>query len=120
LYIPLNQQNKHWIQGVLGENPYLPFNYFYDEVTWSYSLLRGFSGDGFLTQPLPAAAKLQPIADPSSGTAPAAPATVYAFNTDSMPGLAMVNQLLSQGATVSRAGAAFDDSNTHFDTGAAL
>ena len=24
LYIPLNQGNKHWIQAVLGENPYLP------------------------------------------------------------------------------------------------
>jgi hypothetical protein len=46
LYIPLNQGNKHWIQAVLGENPFLPFPYFYDQVTWSYSMLRGFSGDG--------------------------------------------------------------------------
>src|SRR5207245_2622245 len=30
LYIPLAQGPKHWIQAVLGEHPYLPFNYFYD------------------------------------------------------------------------------------------
>ncbi len=41
LYIPMTQGNKHWIQGVLDENPFLPFNYFYDQVTWSYPLLRG-------------------------------------------------------------------------------
>ena len=28
----MNQGNKHWIQAVLDENPFLPFNYFYDEV----------------------------------------------------------------------------------------
>jgi hypothetical protein len=26
LYIPLGQGTKHWIQAVMGENPYLPFN----------------------------------------------------------------------------------------------
>jgi len=24
LYIPMNQGNKHWIQAVLGKNPFLP------------------------------------------------------------------------------------------------
>ena len=52
--------HHHWIQSVLGENPYLPFPYFYDQVTWSYSLLRGFSGDGFLTQQLPAGTSMSP------------------------------------------------------------
>jgi hypothetical protein len=120
LYIPLAQGTKHWIQAVLGENPYLPFNYFYDEVTWSYSLLRGFSGDGFLTQPMPARTPMTPIGTPAQGTAPAAAAPVYAFNTDSMTGLAMVSQLLNQGATVARGAAAFDAAGVHFDTGAAL
>jgi hypothetical protein len=120
LYIPLSQQNKHWIQGVLGENPYLPFNYNYDVVTWSYSLLRGFAGDGFLTRQLPATARLRPIGAPQLGTAPAGAAAVYAFNTDSMSGLAMVNQLLGQGASVSRAAGAFDAGGVHFDSGAAL
>ncbi len=120
LYIPMSQQNKHWIQGVLGENPFLPFNYNYDVVTWSYSLLRGFAGDGFLTRQLPHSAKLSLIGDPQLGSAPPTPASVYAFNTDSMSGLAMVNQLLSQGASVSRAATAFDAGGVHFDTGAAL
>ena len=34
LWIPLSQPTKHWIQAVLGENPYLPFHYHYDVVTW--------------------------------------------------------------------------------------
>ncbi len=120
LYIPLDQGNKHWIQSVLGENPYLPFPYFYDEVTWSYSLLRGFSGDGFLTQQLPAGTSMSLVADPNATTPAPAGSPVYAFNTDSMAGLAMANQLLGQGAAVSRGAAAFDSGGVHFTTGAAL
>jgi hypothetical protein len=120
LYIPMAQGMKHWIQAVLDENPYLPFNYFYDEVTWSYSLLRGFSGDGFLTQQMPASASMSSIGDPNQGTAPASAPAVYAFNTDSMAGLAMVNQLLNQGATVARAATSFDANGQHYDSGAAL
>ena len=120
LYIPLEQGTKHWIQAVLGENPYLPFNYNYDVVTWSYSLLRGFAGDGFLTQPLPQNAKLRPIDDVQLGTTPASPQAVYAFNTDSAAALAMVDQLLGQGASVSRATTAFEADGVPFDSGAAL
>ena len=120
LYIPLAQGTKHWIQAVLDENPYLPFNYFYDEVTWSYSLLRGFSGDGFLTKQMPASAAMSLIGNPDQGTAPATAQPVYAFNTDSMTGLAMVNQLITQGATVARAATSFDANGQHFDSGAAL
>jgi hypothetical protein len=120
LYIPLGQGTKHWIQGVLDENPYLPFNYFYDVVTWSYSLLRGFSGDGFLTRQPPPSAKMSLIGDPALGSAPGTAQPVYAFNTDSADSLAMVNQLLGQGADVARAAAGFDASGVHFDSGAAL
>ena len=105
---------------MLDENPYLPFNYFYDEVTWSYSLLRGFAGDGFLTQQPPPSAKMSLIGDPALGTAPSTAQPVYAFNTDSADGLAMLNQLLGQGADVARAAAGFDASGAHFDSGAAL
>jgi hypothetical protein len=120
LYIPMNQGTKHWIQSVLGENPFLPFPYFYDQVTWSYSMLRGFSGDGFLTQQLPAGTSMSLVADPSATTPAPAGSPVYAFNTDSMSGLAMTTQLLSQGASVSRGAAAFDSGGVHFATGAAL
>jgi hypothetical protein len=120
LYIPMAQGTKHWIQAVLDENPYLPFNYFYDVVTWSYSLLRGFSGDGFLTEQMPASASMTPIGDPDQGSAPATAQPVYVFNTDSMAGLAMVNQLLTQGAAVARAATSFDANGRHFESGAAL
>jgi hypothetical protein len=120
LWIPLNQPTKHWIQAVLGENPYLPFHYFYDKVTWSYSLLRGLAGDGFLTQQLPGGTPMTPIADPAQGSAPATAQPVYAFNTDSSAALAMVNQLLGQGATVARGATAFDSDGVHFRSGAAL
>ena len=43
---------KHWIQAVLGENPFIPYDYYYDVVTWSYPLQRGLAGSGFLTQKL--------------------------------------------------------------------
>ncbi len=120
LYIPMNQGTKHWIQSVLGENPFLPFPYFYDQVTWSYSLLRGFSGDGFLTQQLPAGTSMNLVFDPMATTPAPAGSPVYAFNTDSTAGLSMAIQLLSQGAGVSRAAAAFDSGGVHFPTGAAL
>jgi hypothetical protein len=120
LYIPLSQSYKHWIQGVLDENPYLPFNYFYDVVTWSYSLLRGFAGDGFLTGQPPPGTKMSMIGDPALGSAPGAAAPVYAFNTDSAASLAMLNQLLGQGADVARAATGFNAGGTHFGSGAAL
>jgi hypothetical protein len=120
LYIPMAQGTKHWIQAVLDENPYLPFNYFYDEVTWSYSLLRGFAGDGFLTQQLPGRTPKTKIGDPAEATAPGSAQPVYAFDTDSMAALAFVNELLGQGASVSRAASAFDAHGVHFDSGAAL
>src|SRR5207247_1468098 len=119
-YIPMDQPTKHWIQAVLGENPFLPFHYFYDKVTWSYSLLRGLAGNGFLTQKPPAGTAMTPIGDPTLGSAPPSAQPVYAFNTDSMAGLAIVNQLLGQGASVSRGAAAFDSGGVHFATGAAL
>ena len=44
LYIPMEQGMKHWIQAVLGENPFIPYDYYYDVVTWSYPLQRGLAG----------------------------------------------------------------------------
>ena len=120
LWIPLSQPTKHWIQAVLGENPYLPFHYFYDQVTWSYSLLRGFSGNGFLTQQLPSGTAMTHLTAPPQAVVPSSAQAVYAFNTDSAQALAMVNQLLGQGATVARGASAFDSAGVHFVTGAAL
>jgi hypothetical protein len=120
LYIPMAQPQKHWIQAVLGENPFIPFDFYYDVVTWSFSLQRGLAGDGFLTQQIPAGTSMTEIGTPQFGTVKQADGKVYAFDTDSMQGLALVAELLSKGAKVDRAATAFDAAGEHFDTGAAL
>jgi hypothetical protein len=119
LYIPMDQPLKHWIQAVLGEDPYQPLNFFYDVAQWSYSLQRGQSGNGILVAQ-PSAVAMTEVADPGFGSAPAATSPVYAFDTDSMQSLAMVTELLDAGVVVSRGAAAFDAAGKHFETGAAL
>ena len=48
-WIPMDQPQKHWIQATLGEDPYVPFPYFYDVSSWSNPLLMGvptvYTGD---------------------------------------------------------------------------
>ena len=121
LWIPMAQSQKHWIQAVLGEDPFIPYDYYYDVVTWSYSLQRGMAGNGFLTQPLPAGVVPTEITGPVNlGSAPTAASPVYAFDTDSMAGLGLAIDLLDKGVTVSRGSTAFDAAGRHFATGAAL
>ena len=120
LWIPMAQPMKHWIQAVLGEDPFIPFNYFYDVVTWSYTLNRGLAGNGVLTRQLPSGVAMTRVNAPNFGMAPADPAPVYAFNTDSSQGLALLIELLDAGATGYRGATAFDADGHHFTTGAAL
>ncbi|MEV0157682.1 M14 family zinc carboxypeptidase [Micromonospora sp. NPDC050686] len=40
-WIPMDQPQKHWIQAIMGEDPYTPFPYFYDVSSWSNPLLMG-------------------------------------------------------------------------------
>ncbi len=40
-WIPMDQPQKHWIQAIMGEDPYVPFPYFYDVSSWSNPLLMG-------------------------------------------------------------------------------
>ncbi|WP_327035572.1 M14 family zinc carboxypeptidase [Micromonospora ureilytica] len=42
-WIPMDQPQKHWIQAILGEDPYVPFPYFYDVSSWSNPLLMGIN-----------------------------------------------------------------------------
>ncbi|MGI5212197.1 M14 family zinc carboxypeptidase [Plantactinospora sp. CA-290183] len=48
-WIPMEQPQKHWIQAIMGEDPYVPFPYFYDVSSWSNPLLMGvetvYTGD---------------------------------------------------------------------------
>jgi hypothetical protein len=120
LYIPMAQGMKHWIQAVLGENPYIPYPYYYDVVTWSYGLQRGLAGDGFLTDVHSLPTDMTEISAPDLGGAPSSTSAVYAFNTDSMQGLGLVADLLDKGVNVYRGTTAFDASGKHFFTGAAL
>jgi hypothetical protein len=120
IWIPMEQGQKHWIQAVLGENPYLPYPYNYDVTTWSYPLTRGIAGSGFLKAPLPPYVSLSEITDPGYGTVTNAGSPVYAFDTDSAQSLGLVMDLLSRGATVSRAAVKFSAANHAFVTGAAL
>jgi hypothetical protein len=116
----MGQGQKHWIQAVLGENPYLPYPYNYDVTTWSYPLTRGIAGSGFLKAPLPPYVSLTEIGDPGYGTVSNSGSPVYAFDTDSAQALGMVTELLAKGAKVYRAAASFSAANHKFSTGAAL
>jgi hypothetical protein len=120
LWIPMAQPQKHWIQAILGEDPFIPFPYFYDVVTWSYSLMRGMAGNGVLTKNLPSGVAMTKISDPPPPPVPTTTSPVYAFNADSMQGIGLVVDLLNAGATVYRAKEAFDFDGRHYDTGAGL
>jgi hypothetical protein len=120
LYIPMAQGMKHWIQAVMGENPFIPYPFYYDVVTWSYGLQRGLAGDGFLTNKDSVPTDMTQIGTPDLGGAPSPGAPVYAFNTDSAKGLALAVDLLTKGVAVSRGTQAFDEGGVHYVTGAAL
>ena len=120
LWIPLAQGTKHWIEALLEQNPYIPYNYYYDVVTWSYPLQRGLAGAGYLTRPLSALAPMTEIHDASFGSVPSTGAQVYAFNTDSMQGIGLATDLLTKGVNVYRATTAFTAGGTQFFSGAAL
>ena len=120
LWIPMDQGMKHWIQALLGENPFIPYDYYYDVVTWSYPLQRGLAGSGFLTQKLSPGIRMSEISGTDFGTVPAEASPVYAFNTDSARGLAMAIELLDKGVNVYRGVQPFTAAGKRFYTGAAL
>lgn len=100
--IPMAQAAKHWVQALLGEDPYVPFPYFYDVSGWSNPLLMGLRA-GLLTAPLPAGV---PTAPARPGDRPPAPAgaPAYAFAGDSQRAAELAFALLRAGLPVTRAG----------------
>jgi hypothetical protein len=121
LYIPMAQGMKHWIQAVMGENPFIPYPFYYDIVTWSYGMNRGLAGDGFLVNKDSVPTDMTQIGSPDLGGAPTQAAPVYAFNTDAAKALALVIDLLDQKVKVERATEAFTAADgTRFLSGAAL
>ncbi|WP_189331496.1 M14 family zinc carboxypeptidase [Actinoplanes ianthinogenes] len=101
-WIPMEQPQKHWIQATLGEDPYVPFPYFYDVSSWSNPLLMGidtlYTGD-----------RVRPRADLveriEGGTAGHAPRTgSYSYPLDSASAAHLTFRLLGQGAAPLRDG----------------
>jgi hypothetical protein len=122
LWIPTSQTMKHWINATLEENPYIPYPYYYDVVDWAFSQLSDAGGNGQLQAALPAGTPMTEIGPegPGLGAVNGLASPVYAFATDSAEGLGLVTELLTKGATVYRAGAAFEAAGTSFPTGTAL
>ena len=120
LYIPMAQSMKHWIQALLGEDPFVPYAYFYDVTGWSFSQLKGMSGNGSLTRPMPASASLSMIGAPDLGGAPANPVKYYAFNTDSSRALIMLFKLADEGVKAYRTNAGFTVGGKKYPTGTAI
>ena len=119
LWVPLAQTQKHWIQTVLGEDPYVPFYYFYDVAQWSYSHTWGMSGgNGLLREQMPSNAPMVELTSPvhfGGVTNPTKP--VLAFKTDSADGTALAMDLLYKGVKVYRGKDAFTSGGRSFPTG---
>ena len=120
LWIPMSQPQKHWIQAILGEDPFVPYFYYYDIVTWSFGMHRGLAGDGFLTRQIPAGTAMTELDTVDFGSVPSGARAVYAFDTDSMESLGLVIDLLNRGVNVYRGTRPFDAGGVHYDSGAAL
>jgi hypothetical protein len=65
-WIPMAQQQKHWIQGMLGENTYVAFPYFYDISGWSNPLLFNVRGGRSGAMLSPTADIVAPQAEPAA------------------------------------------------------
>ncbi len=118
LWIPMAQPQKHWIQAVLGEEPFVPFPYFYDVATWSYSLLRGLAGNGVLTKQHAvgrgddARQRSRRRRRSRAPRARCTRSTATRCRRSASP-----CDLMNAGATVYRAKDAFDFDGRHYDTG---
>jgi hypothetical protein len=65
-WIPMAQQQKHWIQGMLNEDTYVAFPYFYDISGWSNPLLFNVRGGRSGTLLSPTAELVAPQAEPGA------------------------------------------------------
>jgi hypothetical protein len=69
-WIPMAQQQKHWIQGMLNEDTYVAFPYFYDISGWSNPLLFNVAGGRSGTVLSPTAELVAPQAEPGPPVPP--------------------------------------------------
>lgn len=100
-WIPMAQPQKRWIQAMLGEDPYVPFPYFYDVTAWSLPLLASldasFTGDR--VRPLASRVLLPPRGGLTSG---ALGAQFYWFAGDTARSVAAALALAREGHRVER------------------
>ncbi|MEV4755892.1 M14 family zinc carboxypeptidase [Micromonospora sp. NPDC049559] len=101
-WIPMDQPQKHWIQAIMGEDPYVPFPYFYDVSSWSNPLLMGvdtvYTGDALA----PKAERVKAIDGGRAGSAPRRGS--YTYPLDSAAAAELTFQLLGQGVPLVRDG----------------
>ena len=69
-WIPMAQQQKHWIQGMLNEDTYVAFPYFYDISGWSNPLLSNLDGGRSGAILGPAADLVPPLSEPPAPLPP--------------------------------------------------
>jgi hypothetical protein len=102
-WIPMAQSQKHWIQALLGEDPYVPFAYFYDVSGWSNPALMGLKA-GIATAPAPEGFPVERV--PSSlvyGSVPSrTPKGGFAYPGDASGAMAMTIALLREKAELRR------------------
>ena len=80
-WIPMAQQQKHWIQGMLNEDTYVAFPYFYDISGWSNPLLLNVRGGRSGQVLSPSAALVSSQAEPAAPALPADVPRIAVFQT---------------------------------------
>ncbi|GLW09188.1 peptidase M14 [Microtetraspora sp. NBRC 13810] len=99
-WIPMDQPQKHWIQALIGEDPYVPFPYFYDVSSWSNPLLMGvdavYTGDAV-------SPKVKRVNGIEGGVASLASSRgSYTYPLDSAAASQLTFRLLESGVPLSR------------------
>ena len=97
-WIPMDQPQKHWIQATLGEDPYVPFPYFYDVSSWSNPLLMGVSTVYTGDRVRPSAERVR---GPEGGVRRGR-ARSYEYALDSSQAAALTFRLLDRGVALRR------------------
>jgi hypothetical protein len=78
-WIPLAQAEKHWIQAMLNEDTYIPFDVTFDVTAWSNPLLMNVDGGWTGATVSPAAQIVAPVAAPVPPAPPADPPSIGIF-----------------------------------------
>ncbi|WP_285795686.1 M14 family zinc carboxypeptidase [Micromonospora sp. NBRC 107095] len=99
-WIPMDQPQKHWIQAVMGEDPYVPFPYFYDVSSWSNPLLMGVNTIYTADAVRPKAQLVREVSGGRTGTA--WPWGSYTYPLDSAAAAELTFTLLGRGVPVLR------------------